>query len=69
MDNLTGKALNSVENSTYTNITTEKINNVSVQDEITEQDEMKMEIQILQNTINLLINFINTHFEKNFEGV
>jgi len=68
MDNITGKASSSIENTEYTNITTEKINNKSIADEFTEQDQMEIEIQILQNTVNTLINFINTHFEKDFQG-
>jgi predicted ABC-type ATPase len=69
MDNITGKASSSVENTEYTNITTEKINNKSIADEFTEQDQMEIDIQILQNTVNTLINFINTHFELDFQGV
>ena len=68
MDNITGKASSSIENTEYTNITTEKINNKSIVDEFTEQDEMQLQIQILQNTVNTLINFINTHFQTDFQG-
>ena len=69
MDNISGLPSNSVENTEYTNITTEKINNKSISDEFTEQDQMQLEIQILQNTVNTLITFINTHFDTEYQNV
>jgi len=69
MDNITGKPLNSIENGSYENITVKTINNKSVDNEYIEQDEMLIRILTLENTINLLIEFINTTFNKNLESV
>ena len=69
MDNITGKPLNSIENGSYENITVKTINNKSVDNEYIEQDEMLIRILTLENTINLLIEFINATFNKNLESV
>lgn len=69
MDNITGKPYNSIENSQFTNINVEKINNKSVDNEINEQDELLIRVATLENTINVLILFINEHFNKTFEYV
>ena len=67
-NNLTGEASNTIESLQFQNINTETINNKSIA-QYTDIETLQLEVITLQNTVNTLVEFINTHFEKEFQNV